>query len=98
MELHLRHRKTERLKQDEEKPRKFEGEYLGGHPAYTEKKKTDVLVYHDRIEIDVEEFPSCKQGINDYQDGNVVVDFFSRHNTLEEYIKLLNEASRNKLN
>lgn len=41
-----------KVKVKEEKPRKFEGEYIGGHPAYTEKKKTDVLVYHDRVEIE----------------------------------------------
>jgi hypothetical protein len=32
--------------------------------------------------------------INDYKDGSVIVDFFSRHNTLEEYMELLREASR----
>lgn len=32
--------------------------------------------------------------INDYKDGSVIADFFSRHNTLEEYIELLSEASK----
>jgi hypothetical protein len=32
--------------------------------------------------------------INDYKDGFVIVDFFSRHNTLEEYMELLSEASK----
>ena len=31
--------------------------------------------------------------INDYKDGRVIVDSFSRHNTLEEYLELLSEAS-----
>jgi hypothetical protein len=44
--------KKEKVKNYEEKPRKFDGEYIGGHPAYTEKKKTIVYVYHDRLEIE----------------------------------------------
>ena len=32
--------------------------------------------------------------INDYKDGSVIVDFFSRHNTLEEYMEILSEASK----
>jgi hypothetical protein len=49
MALHF-HRKEKLGK--EEKPMKFEGEYIGGHPAYPEKKKTDVYVYHNRVEIE----------------------------------------------
>lgn len=41
---------------------------------------------------DVDDFLPGRQAINDYEDGNVIADFFSRHNTLEEYMKLLNEA------
>ena len=54
----------------------------------TSMKKT---ILYD-IDEDVDEFPPGRQVINDYEDGNVIVDFFSRHNTLEEYMKLLNEA------
>lgn len=32
--------------------------------------------------------------LNDYKDGSVIGDFFSRHNTLEEYMELLSEASK----
>ncbi len=44
------------------------------------------------IDEDVDDFPPDRRAINDYEDGNVIVDFFSRHNTLEEYMKLLNET------
>lgn len=37
------------------------------------------------IDEDVDDFLPGRQVVNDYEDGNVVVDFFSRHNTLEEY-------------
>lgn len=43
------------------------------------------------LDRDVDDFLPGKQARNDYQDGKVIVDFFSRHNTLEEYMKLLNE-------
>ena len=43
-------------------------------------------------DVEEDDFISVSQTINDYEDGNVIVDFFSRHNTLEEYMKLLNET------
>ena len=48
----LLHRKAKLDKIEKEQMRKFEGEYIGGHPTYTEKKKTNVFVYHDRVEIE----------------------------------------------
>jgi hypothetical protein len=42
--------------------------------------------------IEIDNFISGSQATNDYEDGRVLVDFFSRHNTLEEYMKLLNET------
>ncbi|MGA9841491.1 MAG: hypothetical protein WBQ25_04185 [Nitrososphaeraceae archaeon] len=55
---------------------------------------TNKTILYNR-DTDIEDsFPEGKQVINDYEDGNVIVDFFSRHNTLEEYIKLLNETSK----
>ncbi len=51
-------------------------------------KKT--ILYN--IDKDVDDFFPGRQAINDYEDGNVIVDFFSRHNALEQYVKLLNEA------
>ncbi len=54
----------------------------------TSMKKT----IHYNIDEDLDDFPSGSPIINDYEDGNVIVDFFSRHNTLEEYMKLLNET------
>ena len=44
------------------------------------------------INEDVDDFLPGTQVVNDYEDGNVMVDLFSRHNTLEEYMKLLNET------
>ena len=38
---------------------------------------------------DVDDFLPRRQAINDYEDGKVIADVFSRHNTLEEYMKLL---------
>jgi hypothetical protein len=42
--------------------------------------------------IDIDDFVPGSQALNDYEDGRVLVDFFSRHNTLEEYMELLNET------
>jgi hypothetical protein len=42
--------------------------------------------------IDIDDFIPRSPAMNDYEDGRVLVDFFSRHNTLEEYMKLLNET------
>ena len=52
----------------------------------TSMKKTKLY------DIEEDDFISVSQTNNDYEDGNVIVDFFSRHNTLEEYLKLLNET------
>ena len=52
----------------------------------TSMKKTKLY------DIKEDGFISVSQTNNDYEDGNVIVDFFSRHNTLEEYLKLLNET------
>lgn len=49
-------------------------------------KKT---TFHD---IDIDDLVPGSQALNDYEDGRVLVDFFSRHNTLEEYMELLNET------
>jgi hypothetical protein len=42
--------------------------------------------------IHIDDFVTGSQAMNDYEDGRVLVDFFSRHNTLEEYMELLNET------
>ena len=42
--------------------------------------------------VDIDDFVPESQALNDYEDGRVLVDFFSRHNTLEEYMELLNET------
>lgn len=44
------------------------------------------------IDEDVEDFLPGRQVVNDYEDGNAIVDLFSRHNTLEEYMQLLNKT------
>ncbi len=47
---------------------------------------------HYDIDEDVDDFRPGSPVINEYEDGNVIADLFSRHNTLEEYMKLLNET------
>jgi hypothetical protein len=55
---------------------------------------TNKTILYNR-DTDIEDlFPEGRQVINNYEDGNVIVDFFSRHNTLEEYLKFLNETSK----
>jgi len=49
-------------------------------------------VYY-KINIDTDDPHSEIQAINDSEDGRVI-NLFSRHNTLEEYMQLLNSSKK----